>query len=186
MTWRTVLIACLALGVALGIRWFIPTDRSATPPISIPDTRFDYTLTDFEALFRDADQQVELTLSGPRLEHVSAERVARLVEPVFHIEPEAADWRGRADSGRILRDDEVLILEGNVMFHHRNPDGPVEISAEQLRYDRRTRTITSTRPVTVVQAGSLLQSGGLIIELDDDMLRLINGVHGEFDPPAEN
>src|SRR5690625_165016 len=85
VTWRTVLIACLALGVALGIRGFIPADRSATPPISIPDTRFDYTLTDFDALFRDADQQVELTLSGPRLEHISAERVARLIEPVFQI-----------------------------------------------------------------------------------------------------
>src|SRR5690625_7160796 len=77
VTWRTVLIACLALGVALGIRWFIPADRSATPPISIPDTRFDYTLTDFDALFRDADQQVELTPSGPPLDQHSPERAAR-------------------------------------------------------------------------------------------------------------
>src|SRR5690625_6807252 len=31
VTWRTVLIACLALGVALGIRWFIPAeDRKST------------------------------------------------------------------------------------------------------------------------------------------------------------
>src|SRR5690625_6864324 len=83
VTWRTVLIACLALGVALGIRWFIPTDRSATPPISIPDTRFDYTLTDFEALFCVADQQVELILSWSLLEHVSAVRLEVLDEAVL-------------------------------------------------------------------------------------------------------
>src|SRR5690625_7674922 len=85
VTWRTVLIACLALGVALGIRWFIPADRSATPPISIPDTRFDYTLTEFVALFRDAVQQVGLTLSGPRREYISVGHAVRPIHPVSSL-----------------------------------------------------------------------------------------------------
>src|SRR5699024_5759189 len=170
VTWRVVLIACLALIVALGIRWLLPTDRSATPPISMPDTRFDYTLSDYSARFRDALDRVELMLSGPRLEHVWAERVARLQSPTFHIEPEGADWQGASDTGRILRDDELLILEGGVTLTHRAERGTIEVRTERLRYDRRERTITSDTPVAITQTASRLQSGGLRIELDKNVL----------------
>lgn len=182
MTWRVVLIACLALVVALGIRWLMPTDRSATPPITMPDTQFDYTLSDYSARFRDAEDRVELTLSGPRLEHVWAERVARLQSPEFHIEPEEADWRGSADSGRVLRDDEMLVLEGDVTLVHRAERGEIRVQTDRLRYDRRARTITSDTPVAITQAESRLQSGGLRIELDKNTLELTDGVQGELDP----
>jgi len=181
VTWRIVLVACLALIVALGVRWLMPSDRSATPTISMPDTRFDYTLSDYSARFRDADNRVELMLSGPRLEHIWAERVARLEAPDFHIEPEGADWRGRAAQGRILRDDEMLVLEGGVSLVHRDDRGEIEVNAEHLRYDRRARTISSDRPVTITQRESRLRSGGLNIELDQNTLELTDGVQGELD-----
>lgn len=182
MTWRVVLIACLALVVALGVRWLMPTDRSATPPITMPDTQFDYTLSDYSARFRDADDRVELTLSGPRLEHVWAERVARLESPEFHIEPEGADWQGSSQSGRVLRDDELLVLEGEVVLVHRAARGDIEVRTERLRYDRRARTITSDSPVEVTQTESSLRSGGLRIELDNNLLELTDGVQGELEP----
>lgn len=184
MTWRVVLTACLALAVALGIRWMLPSDRSATPPLNVPDTRFDYTLSHYEARFRDAGDQIELLLSGPRLEHVWAERIARLESPEFHIEPDAADWRGRADHGRVLRDDEVLILEGAVELVHRHHQGNITVQTESLRYDRRTRTITSERPVRIAQVETWLEAGGLSIELDNNILELTNGVQGEIHAPA--
>ncbi|WP_376697102.1 LPS export ABC transporter periplasmic protein LptC [Wenzhouxiangella sp. EGI_FJ10305] len=184
MTWRVVLIACLALIVALGIRWLMPSDRSATPPVSMPDTQFDYTLSDYSAKFRDNQDQVELTLSGPRLEHVWADRIARLRSPRFHIEPGAADWRGASDNGRILRHDELLVLEGNVTLVHLGERGEIEVRTERLRYDRRARTITSDTSVAITQAESRLQSGGLRIELDNNLLELTDGVQGEFEPEA--
>jgi len=186
VTWRVVLIACLALVVALSVRWLMPTDRSATPPMTMPDTQFDYTLSDYSARFRNAQDRVELTLSGPRLEHVWAERVARLTAPEFHIEPEAADWQGSADSGRILRDDEMLILEGNVALTHRDERGDIKVRSERLRYDRRARTITSDAPVAITQADSRLNSGGLRIELDNNLLELTDGVYGELEPALAN
>jgi LPS export ABC transporter protein LptC len=182
VTWRVVLIACLALVVALGIRWLMPTDRSATPPITMPDTQFDYTLSDYSARFRDAEDRVELLLSGPRLEHVWAERVARLASPEFHIEPDGADWRGSAQGGRVLRDDEMLVLEGEVTLVHRGERGDIEVRTERLRYDRRARTISSDTPVSITQAESRLRSGGLRIELDNNLLELTDGVQGELEP----
>lgn len=182
MTWRVVLIACLALVVALGVRWLMPSDRSATPPITMPDTQFDYTLSDYSARFRDADDRIELTLSGPRLEHVWAERVARLQEPEFHIEPNGADWQGSSNSGRVLRDDEMLVLEGDVTLIHRDARGDIAVRTERLRYDRRARTITSDSPVEITQTESKLRSGGLNIELDNNLLELTDGVQGELEP----
>jgi LPS export ABC transporter protein LptC len=182
VTWRVVLIACLALVVALGVRWLMPSDRSATPPISMPDTQFDYTLTDYSARFRDAEDRIEFTLSGPRLEHVWAERVARLESPDFHIEPDDADWQGSSQRGRVLRDDEMLVLEGRVELVHRGERGDIEVRTERLRYDRRARTITSDTPVSITQAESSLQSGGLRIELDNNILELTDGVQGELYP----
>lgn len=186
MTWRIVLTACLALILALGIRWLMPTDRSATPPTSVPDTRFDYTLTEFSARFRDADNRVELVLAGPRLEHVWAERVARVEAPEFHIEPEGADWRGSAANARVLRDQEVLILEGDIELIHRASRGELRVRTERLRYDRRTRILSADTPVEITQAGSILQSGGLKIELDNNLLELTDGVQGEFEPDTSD
>lgn len=185
MTWRVVLTACAALLLALAVRWMMPTDRSATPPTSVPDTRFDYTLSEYSARFRDAEDRVELVLSGPRLEHIWAERVAVLEQPRFHIEPEGADWRGRSHSGRVLRDNEVLVLEGDIELTHRAEPDDIEVRTERLRYDRRRRTITSDTAVAIEQAGSFLQSGGLRIQLDDNILELTDGVQGQLDPPAD-
>jgi len=182
VTWRVVLIGCLALVLALGIRWLMPSDRRATPPLSVPDPQFDYTLTDFSARFRDALDRVELTLSGPRLEHVWAERVARLEAPEFHIEPEGADWRGSSNQGRVLRDQEMLVLEGDIQLVHRARGGDIEVRTERLRYDRGKRTISSDTPVTITQTESRLRSGGLRIQLDKNLLELTDGVQGELEP----
>lgn len=180
MTWRVVLTACIALVLALGIRWLVPTDRSATPPMAVPDTRFDYTLTDFSARFRDAENEVDLMLSGPRLEHISAERVAHVEAPEFHIEPTRADWRGSARRARVLRDEEVLILEGQVELAHGTERGELRVQAERLRYDRGARTISSDTEVDIAQGRSWLSAGGLIIRLDDNILDLTHGLQGEL------
>ena len=125
---RVVLAACLALVLVFVVRWQFPDDRGARIVPSLPDTRFDYTLTDFSARFLDADGRVELLVSGPRLEHDSALRVASLIDPRFHIEPEGADWRGRADRALLLRDADELQLAGKVVLTHQSERGEVRIS----------------------------------------------------------
>ncbi|MFW5927286.1 MAG: LPS export ABC transporter periplasmic protein LptC [Wenzhouxiangella sp.] len=182
MSWRIVLAACLALLLALTVRWFMPTDRSTTPSTLAPDTRFDYTLTEFDVRFRDAEGGTELEVSGPRLEHIAEERVGIIAEPRFHIEPAGADWQGRARQGRILREDEELILEDDVVLVHNHPDGPIEIHATILRYHRLRRTIRSDEPVEIRKAGSRLDAGAMTIRLTDNIIELSNHVQGEILP----
>lgn len=179
---RIVLAACLALVLVFVVRWQFPDDRGARLAPSLPDTRFDYTLTEFSARFRDAEGRVELLVSGPRLEHDSALRVATVIDPRFHIEPEDADWQGRADRALLLRDADEMQLEGNVVLTQQGERGEVRISSERLHHHGRTRTIEFPGPVLLQHPGSFVQAGRALLRLDDDIVEFSNHVQGELLP----
>ena len=179
---RIVVAASLALLLAIALRTWLPVDRMIPSDIPEPDTRFNYTLTDFSATFRDEHDQLELLISGPRLEHETEQRIGRLSEPRFHIEPGGADWRGQARRGLIVREEEQLILEEDVVLTHSHPQGDIQIIAETLHHHRTRRTITSEKPVEIHQAGSWLRAGGVIIQLDDNTIELTNHVQGTLKP----
>ncbi len=179
---RLILAACLALVLVFVVRWQFPDDRSARALPTLPDTRFDYALTDFSAVFRDAEGAVELMISGPRLEHDSATREATVFEPAFHIEPEGANWQGRADRARVLREAEESILEGNVVLTHASEGGAVRVHAERLHHRAGERTIQSESTVEVHHPGSFVQAGSVIFRLDDDILEFSDHVQGELHP----
>ncbi len=179
---RVVVAACLALIMVVLVRWQFPDDRSTRISTTLPDTRFDYTLTDFSARFRDVDGTVELILSGPRLEHDAGTRIATLRAPEFHIQPTGADWQGRADHGRLLRDSEEMVLEGNVVLEHPAPGGMITITTEQLHHRAAQRTIEAVSEVEMTQPGSFVRAGSLIIRLDDDIVEFFDHVQGELLP----
>ena len=177
-----VLAACLALVLVFAVRWQFPGDRSARILPTLPDTRFDYTLTDFNARFRNAEGAVELLISGPRLEHDSAARVATVFQPWFHIEPEGADWQGRADHALLLREAGETLLDGNVVLTHAAADSEVRITAERLHHNARARTIESSSLVEVQYPRSFIQAGRALLRLDDDILEFSDHVQGELHP----
>ncbi|TVS10975.1 MAG: LPS export ABC transporter periplasmic protein LptC [Wenzhouxiangella sp.] len=182
VTRRIVLTACLALVLVFLVRWQFPDDRSVRIAPTLPDTRFDYSLFDFRASFRAADGRVELLVSGPRLEHDSATRVATLFEPDFHIEPDGVNWSGRADRAELLREADEMVLAGNVVLEHPAPTGMVRITTERLHHHARERTIQSLSPVEMHQAGSFVQAGRMLIRLDDDTVEFSDHVQGELHP----
>lgn len=187
MSWRIIIAGCLALVAVLVLRTWLPVEPPApSSELAAPDTRFDYTLTDFAASFRDENDRLELVISGPRLEHETGARVGRLSEPSFHIEPDGADWRGRAGTGLILREDEELVLEDAVELTHDHADGEIRVLAETLHHHRARRTITSDKPVEIHQAGSWLRAGGLIIRLDDNTIELTDHVQGTLQPAVRH
>ncbi|MGY6555600.1 MAG: LPS export ABC transporter periplasmic protein LptC [Wenzhouxiangella sp.] len=179
---RNVLAACLALVLVFVVRWQFPDDRGARITPVLPDTRFDYTLTDFSARFRDAEGRVELLVSGPRLEHDSALRVATLFDPRFHIEPEGANWQGRADRALLLRDVDEMQLEGNVVLTQQSERGELRITSERLHHHGRTRTIEFPSPVVLQHPGSFVQAGRALLWLDDDIVEFSDHVQGELHP----
>jgi LPS export ABC transporter protein LptC len=173
---RLVLAACLALVAAFAIRWWLPGERVAMTAPAMPDTRFDYTLTDFSARFTDAEGAVTLLVSGPRLEHHSLTRIASLQEPRFHLEPAGKNWRGESRLGRFERDEELLIMEREVVLTQQLETGQLVIETESLHHHRLERTISATTPVEMRQPGTWLRAGGLMVRLDHDTIEFFNHV----------
>jgi len=180
MTWRHVALAGLALMMAFGVRWWWPSERVPAGLPTLPDPRFDYTLENFSARFTNDEGALELLVSGPKLVHDSATRTAVLDQPSFHLEPDGSDWRGRADLATFQRDEDLLVLEGNVRISQPLPDGETVLTGEQLQHDRRARTISSDQVTEVRRQGTWLRAGGLKMNLDEDHIELSNDLHGQF------
>ncbi len=177
MTKRSLIIAAsLVLIGVVGFRWWLPGEHSNRAAISLPDTRFDYSLTDYRAYFHDASGQLELQVEGPGLEHDAAARIIRLSEPSFVIPTVDGDWHGQARQGFFYRNDELLELKEAVTITRDQPDGPLTIRSEILQHRRPARTISSDVPATLTRKGTDLTAGGLMIHLDNETVELSNDV----------
>jgi LPS export ABC transporter protein LptC len=177
---RLVLAASLVLVAVFLVRWWLPGERPSTVLPSLPDTRFDYTLSDFSARFYNAEGELSLLLDGPRLEHDSATRIASLVSPSFRFDPEGRDWHGQALSGQFDRDADALSLIGEVILHQQLEQGRLVIETERLQHQRAARTISGDQPVSLRQPGTQARAGGLMIRLDEDTIELHEHIHAQM------
>lgn len=180
MSWRLVLAASLVLIAAFMLRWWLPGERPSMPLPSLPDTRFDYTLSDFSARFHNSEGETTLLISGPRLEHDSATRIATLQSPRFQVEPDGRNWHGQSNLGRFERDADQLTLEGEVVLSQALDHGELIIESESLHHHRAQRTISSDTAVTLHQPGTQARSGGLMIRLEQDTIELSDHVHAQM------
>lgn len=177
---RLITAAVLVLVVVFVLRWWLPGDRLEQTLPSLPDTRFNYTLSDFQAHFYAADGRQELLVQGPRLVHDQVERTATLDAPVFRWFGQQQPWDGLADQALFERDGDVMTLSGAVRLEQQNDRGRHRIETERLQHQRAARTIVGDQPVQLDGPGTLLTAGGLTIRLDDDTLQLSDQVHGQI------
>lgn len=180
MSWRLFLAASLVLVLAFIVRWWLPGERPSVPLPTLPDTRFDYTLGDFSARFYNDEGEMTLLVSGPRLEHDSATRIATLQLPRFQFEPDGRNWHGQSNSGRFERETDQLTLEGEVMLTQALDHGEVVIHTETLHHHRAARTISTDTAVTLHQPGTQARAGGLMMRLDQDTIELSDHVQAQM------
>lgn len=183
---RTWILASIALIALLVGNWWLSRSQEATGDedgrVAAP---FDYALTDYEAVLFDADGNESLRVAGPRLEHDPESRTALLQDPRFTLPGERADWQGRADRGRLSRDDETLLLEGRVELVQPQPRGPLRVTTERLAFERPAGVLRSDRPTRITQAGTELVGGTLTYLLNDDRVELQDDVHAIYRDPAD-
>lgn len=176
---RLILAACIVLLLVALLRWWLPDERRDHSLPSLPDTRFNYTLTDFTARFTNEQGELELVVSGPRLVHDASNRTASLQEPRFVWPLSSPPWTGQAALAVFERDHGVLVLDGDVRLQQSAADGHWLIQTERLQHDRAARTIVGDEPLTLSGPGTRLQAGGLLFHLDDDIIYLSRHIHGQ-------
>jgi LPS export ABC transporter protein LptC len=178
---RTWWLASAVLVLAVATNWWIAQrgDLGDAGP-ERPPVPFDYALTDFEAVLIDDTGRETLRVRGPRLEHDPDTRTALITDPDFVVAGDEADWQGRAERGRLARDDDRLELEGRVVLNRPHPRGMLRIETERLDYERADGRLTSPGRVRFTQAGTELVGGTLTYLLNDDRVELQDDVHAIY------
>ncbi|AKS41019.1 LPS export ABC transporter periplasmic protein LptC [Wenzhouxiangella marina] len=179
-----VLTAAASLVSVFAFRWWLPAEHRATPTLALPDTRFDYSLGDYQALFHDDQGRPELRIRGPRLEHDANSRTVRLDQPRFSLLDDSGAWEGRADHGEFQREESLLLLSGQVQLERATPTGPVRLETEALQHQRPARTISADVPVRLSRPGTELDAGGLMMHLDNETVEFSDDVQIEAHPAA--
>jgi len=180
-----VIAATLTLIAVFSFRWWLPSDRPALPSVSLPDTRFDYSLSDYQARFHDQQGQVELVVSGPRLEHEAARRVVLLDAPRFSLPDPEGGWEGRSEQGEFRRDEDLLELSGQVELGRPVEGGRLQLETEVLQHHRSARTIETDSPFRLARPGTFVTARGLLIELDKEAAELRHDVRIQTTPAAD-
>ena len=181
MTRKVYLAAVGALILVLSLNWWLRESPVREAPDAVPDPRFDYALTEFTARFHAEDGRLQLEVTGPRLEHSGETRQARIREPRFVIEPDGANWTGRSETGILEREDDQLILIGNVVLIHPHPDGAVRVDSQEIWFHHDLRMAHSPGPGRISRAGTELSGGTLSLWFDDQRMELKDNVQAVFD-----
>jgi LPS export ABC transporter protein LptC len=177
---RILLAATLMLLIVFVIRWWIPSERIIRSIPALPDSDLDYTLTEFKSEFFNSNGVLEWTIEGPMLTHDANSKMATIEKPVIQIDPANKCWLATADQGLILRNEDELILIGNVIIRQPAPNGERIIKTDRLHHHRRQRTITSKDAVEVETPNASIQAGGLLIDLNTETMEFFEHVKGEI------
>ncbi|HEY7905885.1 MAG TPA: LPS export ABC transporter periplasmic protein LptC [Wenzhouxiangella sp.] len=175
-----IAIASLALVIVFVIRWWMPSDRTIRSAPTLPDTQFDYTLSDFRSEFFNTEGALEWVIEAPELVHDSKTKVATIQSPVIRIEPSINAWEARANQGTIYRNEDEIVLMGDVVIRQPFGAGERVIQTQRLHHDRRQRTISTNNTVEITQPGGWLEAGGVRIDLDTDTMEFLDHVQGEI------
>ncbi len=175
-----ITLACLSLVLVFLFRVWLPSDRTLRSIPELPDTRFDYTLSDFQSEFYNSQGRVEWMIQAPALTHESSSKTAIIQTPTVIIEPDGERLDARADQGTIVRNEDEIILTGNVIVRQKIAEGERIITSDRLHHDRRERTIVAEQNVNVTEPGASLRTQRLHIDLDSETLEFSDHVQGEI------
>lgn len=180
MNRRIIAIASLALVIVFVIRWWMPSDRTIRSLPTLPDTQFDYTLSDFRSEFFNTEGVLEWVIEAPELVHDSKTKVATIQSPIILIEPGINTWEATAKQAMVYRNEDKIVLMGDVVIRQPFGTGDRVIRTQRLHHDRRQRTISTNDTVELTEPGAFLEAGGVLIDLDTDTMEFLDHVQGEI------
>lgn len=124
-------------------------------------------------------------LSAQTISQDPASRAVRLETVRMRVENDAdGGWDISATSGLMPAEADAVDLRGDVRIRG-TPDGgrgPLEIRAEQIRYEFGPAVARSGSDVTLLYSGQQLCARGLEARLKEQRVQLESGVHGRFTP----
>jgi len=175
---RRILLAGLVIVLGGLLAWL---DWQTTPVASIDqDARSEEpghvvknaTLT----IYNDQGKRSQ-RLSAEQLTHTPQRNMTLLESPyALLLDDQQREWHAQAQHGQIDSQGELLTLSGEVRL--REPEETWQLSTEQLGYLSAKHHAFSETPVLFEQSPQSVQAQRMDLWLNDDLLQLSGGVHG--------
>lgn len=176
-------IAVLSVLLAISIwasRQYGPEEAD---PIEGLDTRFDYTLNNFQLRMYDEDGKPSVTIAAPRLANDAATGIGTIDQPELVVVHEGALWNIMADSATVSDDQEIVNLNGTVLLNRGPRPGitALDITALNVTLKVTPKQAHSAAAVQVNEPGAQLSGIGFELDMTNDQYTLLSDVKGVYE-----
>lgn len=166
-----------------------PATGDVENTIEMATNETDYFLEDFHIVRVEGKKTQVFELRGGKLSHFINTGHSTIDKPnvVVNAENEVY-WRGVADTGTLSADFSVLDLNGNVDLKHRAGTDvePIAVSTQAITINTRSRTLDTTKPVTVVATDWAFSATGMSADTNAGKLLFHSAVQAKFGTASAN
>ncbi len=183
---KQALWLCLVLLALCSSGWYFAN----SPPVikldnqtlsATPDTIIHHlTVKQF-----DSKGQLSHYLKTPLLRHIPLDNVHQLTTPNIMISRKAqSPWKIDAKFATAIHGGKQIKFTDHVIIHQQ-PDGAgkeATLETDELIYFPKTQLATTTKHVTIIQAGNRVESVGMNAYLAENRVQLLSNARGYYAP----
>jgi len=183
-TQRLILPATIAATIGVGV-WVHLLLTQATPDAPPEDGRPDYIVGNARITEISETGQPHRILKASTLRHYSARALTEVENPVLDLLPaDAQHWRVHADSARITRSGDEILLIGTVEIDTLEPieDEPMSIRTSDLVVRQDENYAETAQPALIRTPTHRIEGQGLRAWLDRPVrVKLLSHVRGRHE-----
>lgn len=144
----------------------------------------DYFLLQATNIQYDENGRLSSKISGQRFTHIAEFSATDIDAPSFQfLRPNNPAWFGRAESGTVIDSGAQINLDGKVFITNGPaPENSLSLATESLRILPQQNLVIGRQKTTIQVNQSQLQSHGLKLHMDTQILTLLSQVHGQLQP----
>lgn len=159
------------------------TEQALQSSVPMAENETDYTLEDFTITNVNNNKGQVYQLRGKSLAHFVNGSNSIIDSPTVTMSADDnQQWSGDARIGYLSPDFAELELVGNVRFTHTRAGGAaVNVSAETISIDTRSRQMQSVEPVDIAGEHWSFQANQMQADLDNGILSFQSGVEANYD-----
>lgn len=132
----------------------------------------------------DKNGRLATRFKSPRIEQFESRNETIMESPraTLYSESGGAPWNFQATKGRLLEEDEMAYLTGDVRVVREAETGPpLTLTTTALTLDNRERTAYTDEPIELTDAVGLTRATGMKAWIDDRILELDSQVEGRYE-----
>lgn len=149
----------------------------------------DYFMENFTQTTMNAEGRPQHRLNADLMLHYPDDGSTELVRPKLEVYNEApSPWHVMADKGWVNKDNDLVLLTGEVQIWREGEDGrrEVEVITRDVRVLPRDRYAETDQAATIRAPGTVYHAIGMRAKLNEDTLELLNRVRGRHEVNSEN